>query len=339
MTKKIPTPAKEFIHRQSAHCESGAASNLLFNYGINISEALAFGIASGLFFGYFPFVKVNGFPFITFRNSPGRILRNTTKRLGVTIESSKFSDPVKAMDALDAALDKGIPVCLQAGVYWLPYFPESLRFHFNAHSLIAYGREGEDYLISDPVFDEPVVCSRKDLMKARFAEGVLAPRGKMYCVSNIREGVDLAGAIKKGIRGICWMMVRAPIPLIGTDGIRFFAKSVRQWPKKHGKRRASLYLGHAVRMQEEIGTGGGGFRLMFAAFLQEAAGCLRNERMNHLSEKMTKIGDKWREFALFGARICKNRSSDGDSYDRLYEILTDCADRERSVYKDLLDMI
>src|SRR5271157_2949184 len=105
----------DFIHRQSAHCESGSTSNLLSNYGLKTSEALAFGIGAGLFFGYFPFIKVNGLPLITFRNAPGRIIKGTAKRLGVRIEVSRFKNPEKAMEALDAVLDRGIPVVLQAG--------------------------------------------------------------------------------------------------------------------------------------------------------------------------------------------------------------------------------
>ena len=190
----------DFIHRQSAHCESGSTSNLLSNYGLKTSEALAFGIGAGLFFGYFPFIKVHGLPLITFRNAPGRIIKGTAKRLGVRIEVSRFKNPEKAMEALDAVLDRGIPVVLQAGIYWLPYFPDALRFHFNAHTLIAHDKEGNDYLLSDPVFDEPVVCSRDDLMKARFSEGVLAPKGKMYYLSEIPEQIDLPRAVKKGIR-------------------------------------------------------------------------------------------------------------------------------------------
>jgi hypothetical protein len=332
-------PGKEFIHRQSAHCESGTTSNLLFNYGISISEALAFGVGSGLFFGYFPFVKVNGLPLVTFRNAPGKILKKTAKRLGIRMETARFRNQEQAMDALDAVLDRGIPVGLQAGVYWLPYFPDSLRFHFNAHSLIACGRKGDAYLISDPVFDEPVTCSRRDLMKARFAEGVLAPKGKMYYLSGMRNDIDLPRAIIKGVRETCRMMLKTPIPLIGVGGIRLLARNVRGWPEKHGKRRAALYLGHTIRMQEEIGTGGGGFRLMYAAFLQEAAAILKETSLNDLSERMTETGDRWREFALFGARICKNRSLDGDNYDRLHDILIECAERERGIYKDLLDVM
>jgi len=328
-----------FIHRQSAHCESGATSNLLLNYGVNISEALAFGIGGGLFFGYFPFVKVQSFPLITFRNAPGRILKNTAKRLGVRMESFRFRSPEKAMDALDRLLDENIPVGLQAGVYWLPYFPDALRFHFNAHSLIAYGKKGADYMISDPVFDEPVVCPAEDLKRARFAEGTLAPRGKMYRVVSIPHKIDLAGAVKRGMRETCRMMTRTPVPYVGTSGVRLLAKRMREWPEKYGKRKAKLHLGHVIRMQEEIGTGGGGFRLMYAAFLQEAAAILGQSRLMELSKEMTEVGDKWREFAVLGARICKDRSTDGDDYDKLADLLTNCAGREAAICRGTLESI
>jgi hypothetical protein len=114
---------KEFIHRSAAHCESGATANLLFNHGIDASEPLVFGIGSGIFFGYFPFLKIMDMPLIAFRNGPGKILKNTAKRLNVRLEISTFKDPEKAMDALDSIIDKGIPVGLRTGMYWLPYLP------------------------------------------------------------------------------------------------------------------------------------------------------------------------------------------------------------------------
>lgn len=330
---------KDFTHYQSAHCESGSMSNLLLNYGLTVSEPLVFGIGSGIFFGYFPFLKVQGMPVITFRNAPGKVLKNTAKRLGIGIESIKFRDPEKAMDALDEMINSGVPVGLRTGIYWLPYLPDAMRFHFNAHTIIAYGRKGDNYLISDPVLDEPVVCPRKDLMKARFAEGMLAPKGRMYYLSDIPEKIDMPRAITKGIKEVCWRMIKTPIPIIGVGGIRSFAKALRQWPEKYGKRKAPLYLGHAIRMQEEIGTGGGGFRFIYAAFLQEAAHILKEDRLLEISKRMTDIGDTWRSFALVGARICKNRSSEGENYDHLSEILFDCAGKEYRLYKDLWDVI
>jgi len=60
-----------------------------------------------------------------------------------------------------------------------------------------------------------------------------------------------------------------------------------------------------VRMQEEVGTGGAGFRYMYAAFLQEAASLFGSAELNDLSQEMTAIGDTWREFAVTAARIIK----------------------------------
>jgi hypothetical protein len=337
---RAPVIDHDFVHRHSAHCESGVTANLLANFGIPVSEPLIFGIASGIFFGYFPFIKVYGAPFITYRNAPGSILKKTAQRLHVRFETLRFKDEQKAMDALDRAIDEGVPVGLQTGVYWLPYMPDAMRFHFNAHSIVVYGRKEGDYLISDPVLDDPVVCPRKDLQKARFAKGLLAPRGKMFYLCGApEEQVDMGRAISKGIRESCRLMCRTPFPLIGVQGARVFARSLKKWPQKYEKRRSSFYLAHAIRMQEEIGTGGGGFRLMYAAFLHEAAGITHDERFRELSKKMTTIGDRWREFALYGARICKNRSTDGENFDLLSEIILDCADREQQLFGDLWEIV
>jgi hypothetical protein len=327
-----------FIHRQSAHCESGSTSNLLRHFGIDISEPMVFGIGAGLFFGFFPLIKIQGYPFITFRNVPGSIMKKTAKRLGVTIDVRKFKDPEKAMDALDKMLDRGLPVGIQTGMYWLPYVPDAFRFHFNAHNIIVYGKKGNDYLISDPVFEVPVACPADDLKRARYAEGLMAPKGKMLSMSGIQGNIDLPRAIKKGIIDVCRIM-NVPIPIMGVKGISHMARQLKSWPQKYGNRKSILYLAHVIRMQEEIGTGGGGFRLMYAAFLQEAGHVLNNDLFEELSGRMTKTGDIWRQFAAVGARICKNRPFEGEDFNLLSEIVMDCAGKERQLYKDLKEAI
>ncbi|MDO3379832.1 BtrH N-terminal domain-containing protein [Geoalkalibacter halelectricus] len=325
-----------FAHRQSAHCESGVTANLLFHHGIEISEAMAFGIGSGLFFGYLPFVKINRLPLVTFRCTPGAIFKRVAQRLGVEVARQKFRRPEQAMDALDQVLEKQIPVGLQTGVFWLPYFPPALRFHFNAHNLIVYGRTDQDYRISDPVIDKAVLCSRSDLMRARFAEGALAPKGAMYFLKNVPPQVDLRPAVISGIQEVGRRMVKAPVPIIGVRGIRFLAGRLEQWPEKLGAKRAGQYLGHLIRMQEEIGTGGGGFRFIYAAFLQEAANLLDKPRLHEYSAELTQIGDRWREFAQLGARRCKGRGEAETSWPRLADILRECADREEKLFRGLL---
>jgi hypothetical protein len=324
-----------FTHRQAAHCESGVTANLLTHHGLPLTEAMAFGIGSGLFFAYLPFIRVYGLPLTTFRAAPGGIFKRVAARLGVGVTRRSFRDPRRAMAELDRLLAEGVPVGAQTSVYWLPYFPPALRFHFNAHNLVVYGHDEEGYRISDPVVGHPVVCAPADLERARFARGILAPKGKLYWLTSVPERVDLVPAIRSSIREVAWMMTRARFPMIGVRGIRFLARRLESWPARLGERRAALHLGHVIRMQEEIGTGGGGFRFIYAAFLQEAAGVLGDARLLGLSDRLTAVGDRWREFAAAAARVCKERPGEHGTYGDLATILRECADRERSLFEDL----
>ena len=336
MTTAIEIP---FAHRQSSHCESGVTSNLLQHHGRTISEAMAFGIGEGIFFAYLPFIKVNALPLTTYRCQAGAILKRVSKRTSCRLKWQTFRNPERAMDALDRKLDEGTPVGCRTGGYWLPYFPPAFRIHFNLHNLVVYGKRGDDYLISDPVFPEPVVCARKDLIKARFAKGALAPRGTMYHVTSHASEVDWPTAILRGIRGACRAMLHTPVPIAGIRGIRFLARRIEKWPEKLGKQRALQYLGQVIRMQEEIGTGGAGFRFMYAAFLQEASDLLRAPRLDEISSELTAVGDQWREFAVVGARNCKGRASADESFTTLASLLRDCAAAEEKVFRSLKEFV
>ena len=325
-----------FKHRQSAHCETGVAANLLSHYGLGINESMAFGIGAGLFFGYLPFIRLNHLPLTTYRIATGGIMQRLTKRLGVRLRMNQFRNPRKAMAALDRKLEEGVPVGCQTGGYWLPYFPQAYRFHFNMHNLVVIGRHGDDYRISDPIFENPVTCHRRDLVKARFAKGALAPKGKMYFVESMPAAADIPRAVRRGMREVGRTMLKAPLPLIGVKGIRQLARQVERWPDKLGREKALLYLGQVIRMQEEIGTGGAGFRFIYAAFLQQAADVLVMPRLRELSAEMTAIGDRWRMFAVSGARNCKGRARPGDAYPAMAAIVRECADREAALYRELL---
>lgn len=325
----------DFQHRQFAHCESGVIANLLNHHGFECSEALAFGIGSGLFFAYAPFIKINYLPLTTFRIGPGSIFKKATKRLGVKFKQQKFKDPGSAEKELDRLLAAGTPVGAQTGVFWLPFFPPAYRFHFNAHNLIVYGKEGDEYLISDPIFEEPVRCAAAALRKARFARGALAPHGRIYYVEHMPEQPDLHKAVYSALKDVCQTMLKVPMPLIGVRGVRLLSRQLSRWPHKLSEKSALEHLGHVVRMQEEIGTGGGGFRFIYAAFLQEVAELFADERFIGLSQRCTEAGDMWREFAVSASRLCKGREMAGDAFTPLAAMLRRCADHEEQLFKDL----
>ncbi len=325
----------DFKHKQSAHCENGAVSNLLGYYGIQLSEPMVFGIGSGLFFSHMPFLKVGGIPVTSFRPLPGIIFKRISRRLGISFEKRKYRNPAKAMAALDENLKKGIPTGMLVGVYHLSYFPDSYRFHFNAHNIVVVGKQDQNYKISDPVMNDFEQLTYDELLRVRYAKGTFAPNGHMYWVKDIPTDFSLPEAIVKGIKHTCKDMLTIPVPMFGVKGIRFMAKKVRGYPAKLGARRAASYTGQIVRAQEEIGTGGAGFRFMYGAFLQEAAVVLNKPVLRDLSIELSGIGDLWREFAVITGRIVKNRNKADESYDHAADLLLVIADKEEDFFKKL----
>lgn len=325
-----------FQHSHSAHCESGVMSLMMRHHGLELSEAMVFGLSGALTFAYLPFIKLGGMPLIAYRSMPKSIIKGLKKNLGIKMKMQTFSKPEKGTQALDALLEQGEIVGAQTSVFWLPYFPEEMRFHFNAHNLIVYGKEGEEYLISDPVFEAPVRCDVKALQKARFVKGVMAPKGLLYYPTEVPESVDYKRVIPKVVKKTAKMMLKTPVPIAGVRGIRALARNIGKLESKD-RRYAKLFLGHIVRMQEEIGTGGAGFRFIYASFLQEAGALIGSELLKAASQEMTAVGDQWREFALMVATAIRSKKSQTIDFSALQEKLESVADAEAALYSSLLE--
>lgn len=325
----------DFPHRQSAHCENGVVSNLMRFHGYNYSEPMVFGIGSGIFFSYIPFIKMGGIPVTSYRTLPGAIFKRFAKRIGMKVESKSYSSEQKAMADLDVMLEKGVPVGMLTSVYYLTYLPDAYRFHFNAHNIVVYGKEGNNYLVSDPVMETTTTISAGDLIRARFAKGVAEPKGRMYYPTQFPKEIDQKDAIWRGIKRAGFDMTEIPIFILGTKGMKYLASRLQKWPERLGDRKAIQYLGNVVRMQEEIGTGGAGFRFLYAAFLDEASSIVGNKELYDLSKELTASGDRLRDFAYYAGRVCKSRKTDVLSFAELADILRECAEREDKIFRRL----
>ena len=328
----------EFNHLQSAHCETGVTAGLMHHIGVGkMTEPLALGIGAGLFFIYIPFIKISNGPAIAFRVQPGLIFKRTCKALGIPVVRRKFRTPEEAVAALDEQLRAGQPVGCQVGVYYLTYFPKEYRFHFNAHNIVVYGKEEDRYLISDPVMETTTSLTSYELERVRFARGALAPNGQIYYPRPGAPVTDdaIAHAIRKGIKSNAWVMLNIPGPIAGVRGIRFVAHRIRKWRDKLGLHDAGLYLAQLVRMQEEIGTGGGGFRYMYAAFLQQAMQYTPHDALPGLSARFTQSGDLWRTAAVQAAGIYKGRLTQQSDFNQISDYLLEIAEIERQAFVQL----
>ena len=102
-----------------------------------------------------------------------------------------------------------------------------------------------------------------------------------------------------------------------------------------GQQTAGLYLAQLVRMQEEIGTGGGGFRYIYGAFLQEAHAFLPKDELLDISKIFTEAGDKWRSAAVQAAGIYKGRIGSQADFDVMGDYLIEIAQIEKKAFQAL----
>ncbi len=325
----------EFKHNMAAHCETGTLVGLLNNAGLKITEPMAFGIGNGIFFGYF---ESKNFPFPTFvlRSRPGEIREKLSKSLKIDFKSYKFKKPEKGMETLDSLLNNGIVVGAQVDFFYMNYLPEWIRVHNNVHFINIVSKEGDNYIVSDSYHPRISSISSDLLVKARWAGGYMAPKGYMYYPASVTPDPDLKKPIINGIRKACRNMLSLPVPFIGVKGIYRFANKINSWPQKT---RDMEHLSHEIMkinvLLEDQGTGGAGFRFMYATFLKQAAEIVNNPSLNEMSERIMNIGDDWRNISYFAAKMGKNRDLGSDRIKELSELIRKQGDAEKIFFTDL----
>ncbi|MBD3242667.1 MAG: DUF4872 domain-containing protein [Chitinivibrionales bacterium] len=325
-----------YEHHMAAHCETGTISSLLAHAGLPLSEPMVLGISGGIFFAYLK-PRSQPFPMFVVRSAPGSILKNMTKRVKVGFDVKRYGNPQKAQTALDALIERGIPSAVQVDMFYMDYIPAYMRVHFNGHFVTVVGKDGDEYTISDCYHPRIATVPADALSKARFAKGEMAPKGTMFHVEKIPSSPDLKRPVIQGLKQSWRNMIGLPVPFLGVKGIRLFARKLTEWPSLA---RDEVQLSHEIMninvILEERGTGGAGFRFMFASFLREAAGVLGdNAQLNEMATEMMAIGDRWRELSIFAARMGKKRELTDERFRELQGLILARADEEEAFFGKL----
>lgn len=336
--------AENYIHKMRAHCESGTASALLTHAGFNISEAMCLGISGAMLFGYFK-TKNMPFPMLAVRNQPVKIYKELQKLFNIPFNISKIKNPAKAEESLNTLIDEGALPAVQVDFFYMSYIPKHARAHFNGHFVIVNDKTEEGYIVSDPYAPVLAPVSAKNMERGRHAKGDFAPNGLMIHVDpiseqNVPSKETMKKAIKKGIIKTCRYMLKVPMSFIGISSIRKWAVDLENWPSYCDD---TEMLSHRIMMinvlLEDRGTGGGGFRYMYASFLQEASEIFDNEELKRFSSKMMDNGDKWRAISLHAARMGKKRDFSKAKIDELKQLIERRADEEEALFTELYAFI
>lgn len=355
-----------YEHRVGVHCESGSLRNLLNFSGLDVSEAMIFGIGSGPTFYYLFFAQgPSTFPLIGIRNQPAGIYGNVSQRCGIDISYQQYPSTDEAMREANILLDIGRPVTIAVDMYYMKYLPIFLRVHTPFHCIILFGRdkgngaENGSYSVSDP-YSAPVgVLDIETLRAAWNPNASLSKDNWMAYVKRVPRSINWERAAIEAMKDHCKKMVLPPVVnrafwFVGIQGMRTFAKAMRGWGKKYkGVILREGILFNAVGFEDQ-GTGGGAFRIMYGAFLQEVSEMLHSNELNELAERMAAHGQSWRKFSRkiveVGKKVPKKEEEYPDWYAKnattLHQGLNDAADLflekaafEEQFFKDLLKAV
>jgi hypothetical protein len=288
-------------HYPGRHCASTGLSNLVKYHGIQWSEAMCFGLGEGLavWFMYF-----HGL-------SPSRIVHVRTidlesqffKRIGHPFKWETFDTPEESEQGLRAKIDDGVPVILRTDLYHLPYYASNTHFPGHVITVWGYDSSREIFFVTDTERQELLEVPFENMRNARFCHvDFMTIEGHMFSPMSISRPDNLANRIRKAIFANSRTMVEGLETIRnvdgmagGIDGLRRWQEEILGWQNFEDWQWTARFLYQNI---EKRGTGGGGFRFLYADFLNEVAAYVPEITANGLPRKMEAIGRSWQKLAV-----------------------------------------
>ena len=279
--------------RGGEHCETTTLGVLLRDEGVELSEAMLFGLGSGLSFIYWD-SKSMGFPFLGGRVKPFELTRNLARTLELELLVQETTSPRRAWESVAASIDAGRPVGLQLDSYYLDYF--SSKVHFGGHVVAMYGYDDHDaYLVDTDQQGGAVSTTLTSLAEARAARGPMTAKHRSFTVTAPRQLPSLAAQVVPAISTCADAFLHPPIANLGHRGIAKAGKQVRRWLERTDDPQRDLP--QAALLMEKAGTGGALFRNLYSDFLGECTQLLDSTELRTGHRLYGEAAALWTEVA------------------------------------------
>ena len=282
-------------HHPGRHCASTALCNMVNFHGIALSEAMCFGIGAGLGIWYLETGAMKSGRMIHVRSAD--IEAQFFKRIGYDFSWQQFKEPEDAEKALCTNLDKGLPSIVQTDIYHLPYYRS--KTHFPGHDVTVWGYDPEDktFLITDTERTSLLAVPFVDMHKALYSQnGFFTMEGNHFSPETLILPDDMTRVIRRAIVHNSRVILSIINDFQGITGLEKWIKELTEvWPNLSDWQWTARF---AYQVIERRGTGGGGFRLMYADFLKEAKTYCPQVAARGLPAGMHEAGSAWTGLAL-----------------------------------------
>ena len=296
------------------HDQTSALRDLLVAEGVDAlhtqlppSEALLLGLGGGIGAAVFTFQYKGQLPhlYVETRCTPQfaydlAFAQRAAAGLGLSLAVGTGGTPKAAAKVLDAAMAAGRPALCLVDALKLPHHAGRTDGGTLPWLVVVHEQRGDAVVVTDrsqvtlEVPRAALEAARASYAKGKSAVATLVPGA----ITNLAEGVDagirycigeLAGrAVKKGFAGNFGLRALdkwiGEIERGGKEGwrVRFAAGK----PLAAGLRQAYGWI-------ETNGTGGGGFRRLYADFLREATVITGNARFADVAKRYDVLAEQW----------------------------------------------
>ncbi len=323
-----------FTHRPGVHCGSTALSDALRARGLDITEAMAFGLGAGLGFFYLDSPVLSPTRIVLGR--PWTLEETACEVLGAPITIRTEDDPARAWTAVRDALHRGLAPILSTDLRFLPYWNTSSPFNGHRVLLAGYDEGRGVAFLADTERVELQEVPFADLEKARASDGQpLGFTGRQWMEIEAPSGpVRWRGAVGDALRRQARQMLLPQDGYAGVSALERFAADVPRWHElaRDEADRAWCFR-FAYQCIERRGTGGGNFRLLYARFLSEAALHHPGVGALGLPARMERIAAGWTRLAN-SFKDLSGRPGAGASAEVAAQVV-ELAGAERSYHEDV----
>ncbi len=272
----------DFANVPGEHCGSTAMRNLIRHYcGLELSEPAAFGLGAGIDLLYLEAAEFD--PAISAYGRGITMEMDLCAALGIDYREAPDLDDAHAWEVVRDEVLAGRPTMLSGDIYYLDY--RKFEVHIPSHRFVLVGLDDDREIawIADRVDPEPQPCSYGALAASRNPRDAISTYnlwGKFHG-SEVRRTPEEAheAALARTARrmlglddsqsALIQMMAggRRFSITTGLAGLRRCAAELPGWGQRPGAARLARYASSTI---ERFGTGGGNFRVLYAAFLREA---------------------------------------------------------------------
>jgi len=279
---------------------------MMNHYGIAWSEAMCFGIGAGVGIWYLD-MPDDSMPRLIHTRSAD-LEKDFFNRIGLDFKWEQHTDAVESEKMLIRRLDQGRPALLRTDIYHLPYYKTNT--HFPGHAIVVWGYDLEKqvFLVTDTERTEPIEVAFDNMRRARYAKGgFFNMTGDMFAPVNLKVPENMPGIIRDAVMTQSRLVMDESLDFQGITSLGKWERELDQWKEFPNWQWTARFT---YQVLEKRGTGGGGFRLMYADFLHEAGEYTPAIAGGGLADRMHAVGLAWRDLAYALKRASENKKPD-----------------------------